>query len=174
MCVCTDVLCCNVSLSVLHQIHKDTMLPKHRWKECPCNLGFMVCTCQLGRWNKAVKTLAVCWRPKDTTDHFHKVWPRKFIQEVSYTNKKSILFIRNLLNIQDFHYLRGTSCGFQWVQKPSFWGSPTPTPYLDLLWVGFNLVYFLGPCSAPFLVYQWYSETAISRPLNLNVSLDKN
>ena len=51
--------------------------------------------------------------------------------------------------ILSLHFLRGTSCGFQWVQKPSFWGSPTPTPYLDLLWVGFNLVYFLGPCSAP-------------------------
>ena len=113
-CVCTDVLCCNVSLSVLHQIHKDTMLPKHRWKECPCNLGFMVCTCQLGRWNKAVKTSAVCWRPTDTTDHFHKVWPRKFIQEVSYTNKKSILFIRNLLNIQDSHYLI-LSIQYEWI-----------------------------------------------------------
>ena len=109
-------------------------------------------------------------------DIIHKISAKKWSAPLTFNVKEDdddwfYLGFKKLQHGIASNGLRGTSCGFQWVQKPSFWGSPTPTPYLDLLWVGFNLVYFLGPCSAPFLVYQWYSKTAIYRPLKLNASL---
>ena len=139
-----------------------------------CFLSFMMWKCNIGYnfWYVLVVYCVTYFHEERISHRFLGSFPReRFHPGIPDKGEKKNEF--SGCGHVVHHFLRGTSCGFQWVQKPSFWDSPTPTPYLDLLWVGFNLVYFLGPCSAPFLVYQWYSNTAISRPLNLNVSLDK-